>query len=524
MAQVGGKRLVVLGGGLAGLSFVHYLRNFSAFFKKESSISKITLLEANDYMGGSIKSCRYEDGVIHELGPRSVRLAGFKGHNTATLLEQLGLKDRVLSITQDSAAGRNRYIYDNERLYRIPSSISQIFSRLPNSNQTLGAALFRDFFKAPKMNLDEVPDRDPTIYDFIKHRFGEEMAAKVSDPVMRGITAGDARKLSTRAIIGDFLDKEQIYGSVIKGVYKPPVTKSFHDELFPNDLNDSRLLNRFQRTKVLSYNLSTGLQTLPEHLTNSLLNTNQDGLISIFNQTKAVSLQFNQPNDPELAPCDIEVETVDGDRMNLPADYVISSIPSKDFAKILPPSMPDYQREALKDIVNVPHAPVGCVSVEYRGIKGKLPNIVNSFGFLTNSKSSSRVLGISFDTTMFPQIDEPNKSTRFTCMIGGSWFKEVLGTDNLDQVTNAQLEQIALEEIRKILKINLEPHRVSTLLWKTGIAQYLPGHTERLENTRKKLKELQLPLILIGQSYDGIAVNDVVFAARLSAYNLIKSL
>lgn len=80
----------MLGGGLSGLSYAHYLRNFLAYHQKTSAVSKITLVEANDYMGGSVKTNVFEDNVVHELGPRSVRMSGMKAHNTCSLIEQLG--------------------------------------------------------------------------------------------------------------------------------------------------------------------------------------------------------------------------------------------------------------------------------------------------------------------------------------------------------------------------------------------------------------------------------------------------
>lgn len=517
-----GKRLIVIGGGLSGLSYVHYLRNFLEFYKKTNRIHKVTLLEANNYMGGSVKTNVFEDGVVHELGPRSIRNVGFKGQNTGVLMEQLGLSDRIVSITALSSAGRDRYIYRNGQLHRVPSSFTKIFTKLPGSDTRMIHAIKRDLFQAKKMDLSNYPYNDPPLYDFIAHRFGVEAAESVLDPLLRGITAGDARQTSCKALFGDMLEKEQLYGSVFKGLMKPPVTKSTHDELFPHDLLESQLLDKFRKNNVLSYNLNTGLQTLPEHLSNSLLNTNDDGLISIYNRTKVTSIKFNHANSGE-APCFVELETVDGDKLTMEADHIVATLPAKDFANILPNTMPSNQRLALDFITKIPHAPVGCVCVEYRNLSN-LPEVVNSFGFLTHSKDNSRLLGISFDSAMFPEIDKPVNSTRMTCMIGGAWYKEVLGTDDMDKVTNAQLEQIALEEIRSILKIQEEPFRISTWLWKTGIAQYRPGHSGRIEETRDEIDKLKLELTLLGQSYDGVAINDVVFAARKAANHFVKSL
>lgn len=514
---------MVLGGGLAGLSYVHYLRNFAAAMNKGSLISKITILEANNYIGGSVKTKVFEDGVIHELGPRSIRTAGVRANNTITLLEQLGLAEDFVPINNNADG---RWIYNDGRVHSVPLTLSKIFYKIPASKSTIASAVWNDIYKAEKMNLDEYPDRDPSLYDFMKHRFGVEVAEKMVDPILRGITAGDARDLSTRALLADLLDKEQVYGSIVKGIFKPPVTKMPHDDLFPHDIMESKLLDKVTKMKAPSFNLKDGLQTLPDRLSDSLLNTNEDGRISIYNQTKVESIKFNTGINSDEAPCSVVVSTLDGDRVAIDADHIISTITAKDLAKTLPDSMDADQRKALDDIVKIPHSPVGCVSVEYRDLKDrkKMHKCIDSFGFLTQSKAGSKILGISMDTTMFPQRDKPLGAFRMTAMIGGSWFKEVLGTDNVNDVTNAQLEQIALDEIRKILNIEQEPHRMETLLWKTGIAQYKPGHVARLTRARAQIDKLSMPLTLLGQSYDGVAVNDVIFTARMAAFNYIKSL
>lgn len=75
--------LVVLGGGISGLSCVYYLSKLPQHVLGDR---KILLIEGNQETGGLIKSCRFSDGVIHELGPRSIRSSGFTGINTLNLV------------------------------------------------------------------------------------------------------------------------------------------------------------------------------------------------------------------------------------------------------------------------------------------------------------------------------------------------------------------------------------------------------------------------------------------------------
>lgn len=518
-----GKRVVVLGGGLAGLSYAHYLRTFLAFHKKEGSISKITVLDANDYMGGSVKTKVFDDDVVHELGPRSVRLVGVKAQNTGILIEQLGLSDRVMMVTQKSGAGKNRYVYKGGKLWIVPTSLTKLFSKLPDSKTRMIGALKNDIMNRKCMDCSKYADNDPPLYDFVTYRFGKDTAECVLDPLLRGITAGDVRQTSTKALFGDMLAKEQTYGSVMKGIIKPPTTVMSHDEMFPHDVEESKLLDKFQAAGAISFNLTTGLQTLPEHLSNSLLNTNDDDVLAIYNRTKVKEIQFNTTQS-DAAPCSVSVETVDGDQVMLEADHIVSSLPAKNLAEVLPANLAAEHKRALKYVREIPHAPVGCVVLEYRGLGKKLPPAFNSFGFLTHSEAGSKVLGIAFDTAMFPSIDKPYDSFRMTAMLGGHWYKEIFGTEDLDKVTDAQMEQVALEEINKILGLSSDPYRATSYLWKTGIAQYRPGHIGMVRETREKIAKTKMPLTILGQSYDGVAVNDVIYSARIAANDFVKAL
>lgn len=521
-----GKSVIILGGGLSGLSFAHYLRNFLAYYKKTNLVRKITLFEANDYMGGSVKSNIFDDNIVHEQGPRSIRTQGPKAQNTGVLLEQLGLTDRVLTINLNSGASRDRYVYRNGKMWAVPSSLLRIFKKLPGSDTRLIGIVMKDYMNKKRIDLSQYPHGDPPLYEFVKYRFGEEAAEAVLDPLLRGITAGDCRKWSTQGIFGDILAREQTYGGIMAGLTKPPVSKPEHDDLFANDCLQSELVRRFQQEKVVSYGLKTGLQTLPEHLSNSLLNSNDDDVVAIYNRTKALNISFNDELQDDDSPCSVVVETVDGDKVKVDGDHLVAALPAKDFTSLLnsdDSKISEEHRQALCYLPQIGHSPIGCVTVEYRNLNIKRPEL-NAFGFLTHSKAGSKLLGVAFDSVSFPQIDKDTNGFRMTCMMGGDWSEQVFGTSDMNKVTNAQLEQIALEEISKLLQIQDEPYRMSPILWKTGIAQYRPGHVEFMARTREMITQRKMPLTLLGQSYDGVAVNDVIYSARMAANEFAKSL
>lgn len=512
------KRVVVIGGGLAGVSYMHYLRNFLIALDKQSAVERMILLESNDYIGGSLKTKHYEDGVLHELGPRSVRSFGMRSKNTLALLEHIGLKDSIVPI---SKSGGSRYLYTAENeFYELDLTFKGLLRRYPASNNRIIKSVLKEIF-TKRMDLTQVPHGDPSIYDFIEHRFGPDAAREVADPLLRGITAGDARKLSTKCLFDEFLYREQARDSIIVGTLRaPPPQLPDVDEFFFEDVKRSKLVRENREKPIASMNLEQGLQSLPQRLTNILLNTNDDGKVSIYSNSRATSIEFDRSN--ESCTSKIGVTTPDG-QTNIEADHVVCALPSVHLSKLLPEASCDASAKLANALAQIEHVPVACVCVEYRHLYVPNSGLLKSFGFLTNSKSSSKVLGVSFDSNNFPKHDQDG-SFRMTVMVGGAWWREIFDTNDLDSIKDSDIEQIALSEINKILGLAKEPHRVTTYLWKTGIAQYHVGHKGRVADIRNIIEEMHAPLTLIGQSYDGITVNDVIYFARSAAYKFVKSL
>ena len=93
-------------------------------------------------------------------------------------------------------------------------------------------------------------------------------------------------------------------------------------------------------------------------------------------------------------------------------------------------------------------------------------------------------------------------------MLGGSDFEKNFGLNpSLDS-----LQKTALETLRSILGISRDPERIITKVHKKCIAQYTIGHLKRVENARKGLENL--PVNLVGSSYDGVGLNDAIMSAK----------
>ena len=75
--------IVILGGGISGLSCAYYLHKLVGPL---IAPRKIIVIEGSKHLGGWIKTKAFDDGVIHEIGPKSIRCMGAAGFNTLSLV------------------------------------------------------------------------------------------------------------------------------------------------------------------------------------------------------------------------------------------------------------------------------------------------------------------------------------------------------------------------------------------------------------------------------------------------------
>lgn len=75
------KTFLVLGGGVSGLAAAWNLA-------RKGDGARVVLLEANQRVGGWVRSVKTRQGGIFELGPRSMRTAGRQGKTALAMVRE----------------------------------------------------------------------------------------------------------------------------------------------------------------------------------------------------------------------------------------------------------------------------------------------------------------------------------------------------------------------------------------------------------------------------------------------------
>ena len=198
--------VTIVGGGLTGLTAAYYLGRAKPDWT-------ITLYEQAPRFGGKIQTQRVDDFVV-ELGPDS-----YLGRKTemTDLVYDLGLGDTLVSNETGQA-----FVYDKGSIHPIPGgSIMGIPTEMmPFVKATLiswpgklRAGL--DYFKKP-YQLDK--NGDVSIGHFFQYHLGQEMMDKLIEPLLAGIYGGDIYKISLLSTFPHFIQVEQKYGNMVKGM------------------------------------------------------------------------------------------------------------------------------------------------------------------------------------------------------------------------------------------------------------------------------------------------------------------
>ncbi|XP_022130590.2 protoporphyrinogen oxidase [Pieris rapae] len=461
----------ILGGGLGGLSTGYYLLKNNA---NNSNKLKIFLFEATNQCGGWIKSIRTKD-YLFEQGPRTIRPKGITGLNTLNMMQDLGLSEHISPIRPDHPAAKNRMIFANNALHLLPSSLKGVFQKNEPFSKPLIYAVFNDL-KQPYKEL-----KDDSIYNFVDRRFGREIADYAISPMICGICAGDAKEISVKFLMKTLFEYEQNYGGVMKGLMK-----SMFKTKIPDDIQLTELAKAAKEEKWSVYTIRGGLEIFPITLKTYL----QDSNVNMQFNTKVEEIEFVDSSLVKLKQSNGEV---------ISANHVYSTIPAHILSRLVERQHPDLS----KNLSDIPFVTVGIVNLYFSTNK---PLITPAFGFLIPPIENSPILGVVFDSCCIPD----QNGTVLTVMLGGRWFEEKFG----ENVKKDSLLNIAMKEIKSILKIDEDPSAFNVNILHKCIPQYVVGHYERVDTIRQYISEKNLPISLIGSSYDGVGVNDVIYSAK----------
>jgi oxygen-dependent protoporphyrinogen oxidase len=300
---------------------------------------------------------------------------------------------------------------------------------------------------------------------------------RLADPLLSGVYGGDAASLSVRAVLPRFVEMEEKYGSLCRAMLA-------------------------SRKKLAEMQKAQGYK--PKPLFTSLRGGMQQLIDAVVARLDPQGLRIG---------CAVSSLTRSGQGWELTTargsesfDAVIFATPARIASKML--SGIDSQLAA--DLGGVQYSSSVTVTMGY--LREQLKDCPPGFGFLVPRSEGTRMLATTFVHTKFP-FRAPDNKALLRCFLGGARDQGVL------QLSDEEITAIVRKEIRQITGLAAEPWFVKVYRWERAMAQYTPGHLERIERIGATVKQMQ-NLAIAGNFYKGIGVPDCVRTGKEAAQQM----
>lgn len=463
------NRLIVIGGGIAGLAAAYYAN-------KNIPDVQVTLIESDSRWGGKITTDRvpFDDGqFIIEGGPDTFLATKPWG---VALCKELGLGERLHGTNPNK---KNTYVLNKGRLLPLPDGLAMM---IPSDIPSILRSRLISWFGKARMGMDFVQrakavNGDESLGAFVSRRLGREAYENLIEPLMSGIYAGDGDQLSLASTFPYLRDLEAKYGSLARGALQ--MRKQSNGKAV-------------QGSRSAFLTPTTGLAEMVEVLVAHLETHNTDLRLN----TKAISITQRYMG--------FQVHLDDG--TILESDFLILAIPAYVSGKLLAGLNPGLG----STLQSIPYVSTATVSLAYR--LSDMPRELDGYGYVIPRREGRKALACTWTSTKFPHR-APEGYALVRVFVGRAG-QEIPWNEN-------ELLELAKEELKMTLGVTAGPIVSRVFLWEQAMPQYNLGHPERLRQIDAALQH-HPDLALAGNGYRGIGIPDCIHSGELAVERILK--
>lgn len=332
----------------------------------------VSVFETDDEPGGVIKSRRAE-GVVLEHGPQRLRLTP----KLQSLIKELGLGDKVVE-----ADRKPLYIYAGGSLRRVPLSIS--------SAVTTDLLDWRDKLRILLEPFTSPPEPRESVESLITRKLGERAYTDFVAPLYGGIYASDPAEMPIKHSLLELLEEWGVGRSLLIQLAKEGLRRAW---------------NGSGATPIATF--EDGLQTLPQ----SLYRANQENVYLNLPVKKV-----EKHRDGYILIHDEGETRVNEAVLTTPA-YVTADL------------VRELDRESAESLSKLNYNSI--VVVYLRGECG-----LEGMGYQTSFRESHRTLGVTWNSSLFPEICDG----LYTCYFGGMRDPGALDVGDKELMQTAEKE------------------------------------------------------------------------------------
>ncbi|MFC9630693.1 protoporphyrinogen oxidase [Streptomyces mirabilis] len=450
-SRTGTGQVVVIGGGIAGLAAAHRLLDRGA---------RVTVLEASDRVGGKLLPGEIA-GARVDLGAESM-LA--RRPEAVALAREVGLADRLQPPATATASLWTRGALrpmPKGHVMGVPGTAAALSGVL--SDEGL-ARIERD----AELPRTEVGD-DVAVGEYVAARLGREVVDRLVEPLLGGVYAGDAYRISMRLAVPQLFAALRTHVSLTEAVREIQAKAA-----------------AAQQTGPVFMGIEGGVGQLPLAVARSVRERGGEIL------TGATVTELRRAGDGGW-------RVVAGGRV-LHADGVVVAVPAGPAAALLRAEAP----AAATELAGVEYASMALVTLAYRRADITLPE---GSGFLVPPVDGHTIKASTFASRKWGWIAEENPDLLvLRTSVGRYGETEVLGRDDADLV------DVSRHDLREATGLAAEPVATRVTRWDEGLPQYPVGHHARVARVREHVAELP-GLAVCGAAYDGVGIPACVASA-----------
>jgi oxygen-dependent protoporphyrinogen oxidase len=459
---------VVVGGGISGLAAAFALR------RNDPQLA-VTVLESSASVGGKLALAEVA-GITVDVGAES--MLNRRPEATA-LAREVGLADRIVHPATISANlwSRGAMVPMPRTLMGVPVDAralaeSGVISKAGLARATLDALL-------PATRIGE---SDVSVGWLVEERFGREVVDRLVEPMLGGVYAGHARRLSARATV-------------------PQVVALL-------DRDRSMLRAAAQATSVTSdvpvfAGLVGGIGRLPRAVVDhSGVEVRTAATVRDLARRPGGgwNLVVGSAHDPEVVR----------------ADAVVLATPAPATARLLS----DVAPEAALELARVEYASMAIVTMAFR--RREFPQSSGS-GFLVPPVDGRAVKAATYSFAKWGWVADAGRAVDgedlvvMRCSIGRHGEEQVL------QVEDQRLVQLTLEDLCDAIGLCVRPVDWHVQRWGGALPQYAVGHVDRVRQVRLSVAKAG-SLAVCGAAYDGLGIPACIASAEAAAAEMLTAL
>ena len=451
-------RVVIAGGGIAGLAAAYFLRDCGA---------DVTVLEGSGRLGGKLAVSGI-GGVAVDEGAEALLLTRPEG---AGLVADLGL-DLVPAGTTSAGIWTRGVLrpLPKRQFMGVPSDLGE----LARSEVVSEAGLERAELDLTAPATER--DGDVSVGAYVGARLGAEVVDRLVDPLLGGVYAGLSAELSFDATLPALAGASRRHASLAEAA----------GSLLPSASG----LQSPGPPKAVFGTLVNGLGELPGAVAKASGATVRTGaMVRELARTgeSGWRVTVGPASDPEY----------------IDADAVILAVPARPASRLLSGVAP----AASAGLGEIPYASMAIVTLAYP--LGAFPGERGS-GYLVPAVDGHAVKAVTYSTVKWPHLLDELEIVR--CSVGR------FGEETLLQREDADLVSLASAELAVASGVSGAPVASRLTRWGGALPQYTVGHLDRVRQVRDALPE---GLAVCGAAYDGVGIPACVATARAAADKVI---